>query len=78
MRYDTLVLQTIWARIANNAYGGIHPNYSGGCVSSLYSFINHACEPNAGVGDPNVTGQLDLSVVRESSTGVVKKGNYEG
>lgn len=48
-RYDTWVLQTIWARIINNQQE--HRTPDGRLVRSigpLYSFFNHSCEPNAG------------------------------
>ena len=51
LRYDSWVLQTIWARIVNNSRGGVEQGLGGSIVwrsvNPLYSFINHSCEPNA-------------------------------
>ncbi len=48
-RYETWVLQTIWARIGNNQDG--HPSHLDGIsvrtINPLYSFFNHSCEENA-------------------------------
>ena len=50
-RYETWVLQTIWARMMNNQRGAVARAFNGSIVrrsvNPLYSFINHSCEPNA-------------------------------
>ena len=48
-RYETWVLQTIWARLANNQVA--HPSGLKGIsvrtLNPLYTFLNHSCEENA-------------------------------
>ncbi|KUJ11523.1 uncharacterized protein LY89DRAFT_786439 [Mollisia scopiformis] len=59
LRYDTWVLQTIWARMTNNQRGEIEKGLNGPVVSrsvhQLFSFINHSCEPNAEAEDLSET-----------------------
>ena len=48
LRFDTWVLQTVLSRLINNR----HEHYTKSrryvvAVNSLYSFLNHSCEPNA-------------------------------
>ena len=53
LRYDTWVLQTMWARIVNNH--AEHKTENGRPVRTigpLYSFFNHSCDANAGCGSP--------------------------
>jgi len=48
LRYDTWVLQNIWIRLATNQH--VDRAKDGRpitAVNSLYSFLNHSCEPNA-------------------------------
>jgi len=84
MRYDTWVLQTIWARMKNNAHGGVSEGYNGPVatehVNSLYSFINHSCEPNAEAKDvfstftpcsAPVFGSTTLAIIAKKS---IKQG----
>lgn len=50
LRYDTWVLQTIWARLINNQRGNMEKMVQPivmRSINPLYSFINHSCEPNA-------------------------------
>lgn len=47
LRYDTWVLQTIWARMINNARGGEHHTTASRAIFPVYSFLNHSCDPSA-------------------------------
>lgn len=72
LRYDTWVLQTIWARIRNNAFGGVQEGPMGSLTSfwvgPLYSFMNHSCEPNAESDDVAVTYRPVTAPIFRSST----------
>ena len=46
-RFDTWVLQTIWARLINNRNVKMHHGRAVVAVNPLFSFFNHSCEPNA-------------------------------
>jgi hypothetical protein len=63
LRYDTWVLQTIWARMVNNQHGGVEAR----SVNPLYSFINHSCEPNAEARGLDKTYPAQSAPVLESS-----------
>jgi hypothetical protein len=72
VRYDTWVLQTIWARMINNVRGGPQEGFIGQMatkgINPLYSFINHNCEPNANAVDVWTTFPPQKAPVRRSST----------
>ena len=46
-RFDTWVLQIIWARLMNNRNVRMHNGRPVYGVNPLFSFFNHSCEPNA-------------------------------
>ena len=46
-RFDTWVLQTVWARLMNNRNVRMHHGRPVCGVHPLFSFFNHSCEPNA-------------------------------
>ncbi len=46
-RFDTWVLQTVWARLVNNRNVRLHHGRLVYGVNPLFSFFNHSCEPNA-------------------------------
>jgi hypothetical protein len=72
VRYDTWVLQTIWARMINNVRGGLEQGLDGPLASKginpLYSFINHSCKPNANAKDVFSTFPPQTALVCGSST----------
>lgn len=48
LRFDTWVLQIVWARIINNQESHTTPEgRTVRAISPLYSFFNHSCDPNA-------------------------------
>ncbi len=53
MRYDTWVLQTVWARVINNQQGDLDEReWHLRGINQFYSFFNHSCEPNTGWSTP--------------------------
>ena len=46
-RFDTWILQTVWARLINNRNVKIYKGRAVYGVNPLFSFFNHSCEPNA-------------------------------
>lgn len=46
-RFDTWVLQTVWARLINNRNVQTHNGRPVYGVNPHFSFFNHSCEPNA-------------------------------
>lgn len=53
MRYDTWVLQTVWARVINNQQGDSDEReWHLRGINQFYSFFNHSCEPNTGWSTP--------------------------
>jgi hypothetical protein len=72
LRYDTWVLQTIWARMVNNAGGGIEEGVNGliatRSVNPFYSFMNHSYEPNANAVDLSSTYPPRTAPIFKSSS----------
>jgi len=53
MRYETWVLQTVWARVINNQQGDSDEReWHLRGINQFYSFFNHSCEPNTGWSTP--------------------------
>lgn len=53
MRYDTWVLQTVWARVINNQQGDSDEReWHLRGINQFYSFFNHSYEPNTGWSTP--------------------------
>ncbi|KAE9364288.1 hypothetical protein N431DRAFT_549865 [Stipitochalara longipes BDJ] len=78
LKYDTWVLQTIWARMVNNQHGGVEQGLNDSLVSRsvnpLYSFVNHSCEPNAEARDIHETYPPQTApVIGSSAIAIIAK-----
>ena len=71
-RFDTWVLQTIWARLMNNRHVRMHHGRPVYGVNPLFSFFNHSCEPNAtwkpSTGTSTGGTTLEITAIKSIST----------
>ena len=89
LRYDTWVLQTVWGRILNNSEASLR---SDGrfvrTLGSLWSFLNHSCEPNAAIHQMQTRTGNDVQAavavletkkpIKKGEEIFISYGNYSG